>query len=65
MAIDFPSPSMRAAGGDLAIQVSPLGLIDISDEEFEVHGPRLPHHQVFEQLGVVLGTPLGLQGSSW
>lgn len=41
MAIDFPSPSMRAAGGDLAIQVSPLGLIDISDEEFEVHGPRV------------------------
>lgn len=41
MAIDFPSPSMRAAGGDLAIQVSPLGLIDISDEEFEVHGPRI------------------------
>jgi SPP1 Gp6-like portal protein len=41
MAIDFPSPSMRAAGGDLAIQVSPLGLIEISEEEFEVHGPRI------------------------
>jgi len=34
MSIDFPSASMRAAGGDLAIQVSPLGLIDISEEEF-------------------------------
>jgi len=32
---------MRAAGGDLAIQVSPLGIIDISEEEFEVHGPRV------------------------
>lgn len=41
MSIDFPSASMRAAGGDLAIQVSPLGLIDISEEEFEVHGPRV------------------------
>jgi hypothetical protein len=41
MAIDFPSASMRAAGGDLAIQVSPLGLIDISDEEWNVHGPRI------------------------
>lgn len=41
MAIDFPSPSMRAAGGDLAIQVSPLGFIDISDEEFDVHGARV------------------------
>src|SRR5581483_5804069 len=44
MAIDFPSASMRASGGDLAIQVSPLGLIDISDEEFEVHGPRITRY---------------------
>jgi SPP1 Gp6-like portal protein len=41
MSIDFASPSMRAAGGDLAIQVSPLGLIELSDEEFDVHGPRV------------------------
>lgn len=41
MAMDFPSPSMKASAGDLALQVSPLGLIDISDEEFEVHGPRM------------------------
>lgn len=41
MALDFISPSMRAAGSDLTIAVSPLGLIELSDEEFEVHGPRL------------------------
>ncbi len=41
MAIDFYSPSMRAAGSDLAISISPLGLVELSDEEFEVHGPRL------------------------
>lgn len=37
----FNSPSFRAAQSDLAIQISPLGLIELSDEEFEVHGPRL------------------------
>lgn len=41
MAIDFVSPSMRASGSDLSIQMSPLGLVELSDEEFEVHGPRL------------------------
>ena len=41
MAIAFPSPSQRAAGGDLTIAVSPLGLVELADEEFEVHGPRL------------------------
>lgn len=41
MSIDFVSPSMRAAGSDLAIAISPLGLVELSDEEFEVHGPRL------------------------
>lgn len=41
MAVDFYSPSMRAAGSDLAISISPLGLVELSDEEFEVHGPRL------------------------
>lgn len=41
MSIDFASPSMRAAGSDLAISISPLGLVELSDEEFEVHGPRL------------------------
>jgi len=41
MSIQFHSPSHRAAGSDLSISVSPLGLIELSDEEFEVHGPRL------------------------
>lgn len=44
MALDFISPSMRAAGTDLTISVSPLGLIELSDEEFEVHGPRLTRY---------------------
>jgi hypothetical protein len=35
---------MRAAGTDLTISVSPLGLIELSDEEFEVHGPRLTRY---------------------
>jgi len=41
MSIDFVSPSMRASGSDLTIAISPLGLVELSDEEFEVHGPRL------------------------
>lgn len=41
MAMAFPSPSFAASGGDLAIQISPLGLVEVSDEEFEVHGPRM------------------------
>lgn len=45
MAIDFVSPSMRASGSDLSIQVSPLGMVELSDEEFEVHGPRLNRYQ--------------------
>lgn len=44
MALDFVSPSMRAAGSDLTIAVSPLGLIELADEEFEVHGPRLTRY---------------------
>lgn len=44
MALDFVSPSMRAAGSDLTISVSPLGLIELADEEFEVHGPRLTRY---------------------
>src|SRR5512147_2775471 len=39
--INFYSPSMRAAASDLAISISPLGLVELSDEEFEMHGPRL------------------------
>jgi hypothetical protein len=40
-AISFAAPSARASGADLAISVSPLGLVELADEEFEVHGPRL------------------------
>lgn len=35
MSINFYSPSMRASASDLAIAVSPLGLVELSDEEFE------------------------------
>src|SRR6516165_2485331 len=41
MSIQFQSPSYRAAASDLTIAVSPLGLVELADEEFEVHGPRL------------------------
>jgi hypothetical protein len=41
MAIDFWSPSYRAASSDLTVAISPLGLVELADEEFEVHGPRL------------------------
>jgi hypothetical protein len=41
MAMAFHSPSYRAASSDLTIAVSPLGLVELADEEFEVHGPRL------------------------
>ena len=44
MALDFISPSYRAAGSDLTISVSPLGLIELADEEFEIHGPRLTRY---------------------
>lgn len=41
MAVDFSSPSFRAASSDLTIAISPLGLVELADEEFEVHGPRM------------------------
>lgn len=42
MSVAFAPASARATGGaDLAISVSPLGLVELADEEFEVHGPRL------------------------
>ena len=41
MTINFYPPSYRAAASDLTIAVSPLGLVELADEEFEVHGPRL------------------------
>jgi hypothetical protein len=41
MAMDFWSPSYRASSSDLTVAISPLGLVELADEEFEVHGPRL------------------------
>ena len=41
MSANFASPSHRAGGSDLAVSISPLGLVELADEEFEVHGPRL------------------------
>jgi hypothetical protein len=39
--MDFWSPSYRASSSDLTVAISPLGLVELADEEFEVHGPRL------------------------
>ena len=44
MAIQFQSASYRAASSDLTIQISPLGLVELADEEFEVHGPRMSRY---------------------
>jgi hypothetical protein len=41
---DFLSPSHRGTQSDLAISISPLGLVELADEEFEVHGPRLSRY---------------------
>ena len=41
MPVDFWSPSYRASSSDLTVSISPLGLVELADEEFEVHGPRL------------------------
>jgi hypothetical protein len=41
MAVTFYPGSYRAAASDLTIAISPLGLVELSDEEFEVHGPRM------------------------
>lgn len=46
MSIDFSPPSYRAASSDLTISVSPLGLVELADEEFEVHGPRLNRYSL-------------------
>ncbi len=39
--INFHPPSYRAAASDLTVAISPLGLVELADEEFEVHGPRM------------------------
>lgn len=42
--IDFVSPSYRSASSDLTISLSPLGLVELSNEEMEVNGPRLSRY---------------------
>lgn len=46
MAVDFYPPALRAQGGSggLNVTVSPLGLIELSDEEYQVHGARLARY---------------------
>jgi len=46
MSIDFSPPSYRAASSDLTISISPLGFVELADEEFEVHGPRLNRYSL-------------------
>ena len=46
MSIDFSPASYRAASSDLTISISPLGLVELADEEFEVHGPRLNRYSL-------------------
>ncbi len=44
--VDFAPPSYRAASSDLTVSISPLGLVELADEEFEVHGPRLNRYSL-------------------
>ena len=46
MSADFSPASYRAASSDLTISISPLGLVELADEEFEVHGPRLNRYSL-------------------
>lgn len=41
MGVSFYPGSYRAAASDLTVAISPLGLVELADEEFEVHGPRM------------------------
>lgn len=44
MSIAFYPPSTNALGSNLTISVSPMGLVELSDEEMEVNGPRLSRY---------------------
>ncbi len=55
MSTNFASPSYRAASSDLTVAISPLGLVELADEEFEVHGPRLNR---YAQVVVTFKNPL-------
>lgn len=44
MSVDFAVPNYGmgiGTGSNLAVSISPFGLVELSDEEFEVHGMRL------------------------
>jgi len=47
VSIAFYPPSYRAGTSDLAIQISPLGLVDLSNEEMDVHGIRLSRYSLY------------------
>jgi hypothetical protein len=47
MSLAFYPPSSRATASDLTIQISPLGLVELADEEFEVHGARLSRYSLY------------------
>lgn len=48
MSIDFSLPPYQSggSGSGLSVSISPLGLVELSDEEFEVHGPRLNRYAI-------------------
>lgn len=46
MSVAFYPPGERSGGQDLSIAISPLGLVELADEEFEVHGPRLNRYSL-------------------
>jgi hypothetical protein len=41
MGVAFYGGNYRGAASDLTVAISPLGLVELADEEFEVHGPRM------------------------
>ena len=47
MSIAFYPPAARASTSDLAIQISPLGMVDLSNEEMDVHGIRLSRYSLY------------------
>jgi hypothetical protein len=47
VSVAFWPPSYRAGTSDLSIQISPLGLVDLSNEEMDVHGIRLSRYSLY------------------
>ena len=65
MAMDFPSAGARASGGDLAVQISPLGMVELSDEEFLLRGSRSPNGSLCERGCVLPRSPMDVPQSRW